>query len=185
MAGPGILTPSVERASGQHAKNLLVIVKDASGVADEIWDAIESLKYSNLVAISNPIRAEGRFIELIRQADQDRADQIPQHRLSVRSRFRALIHPMLTWKSRPMELLTAPGSTHVIDATAAPPSGCVATFEPSYRISLPINSSLNPGSITRPPYSGRTFPRITPCTGPAASPSMLAKASAATQRRSS
>jgi len=74
----GYSTTSVERASGQHAKNLLVIVEEASGVEDEIWDAIESLKYSKLVAIGNPIRGEGRFIELIRQADQDRADQSPQ-----------------------------------------------------------------------------------------------------------
>jgi hypothetical protein len=69
----------VERASGQHAKNLLVIVEEASGVEYEIWDAIESLKYSKLVAIGNPIRAKGRFFELIRRADEDRADQIPQH----------------------------------------------------------------------------------------------------------
>jgi hypothetical protein len=70
-------TTSVKRASGQHAKNLRVIVEEACSVEDEIWDAIENLKYSKLVAIGNPIRAEGRFIELIRQADQDRADQIP------------------------------------------------------------------------------------------------------------
>ena len=76
----GYSTTSVERASGQHAKDLLVIVEEASGVADEIWDALESLKYSKLVAIGNPIRAEGRFVDLIRQADTDRADGIPPHR---------------------------------------------------------------------------------------------------------
>jgi hypothetical protein len=58
---------------GRPQKNI-----EASGVEDEIWDAIESLQYSKLVAIGNPIRAEGRFIELIRQADQDRADHLPQ-----------------------------------------------------------------------------------------------------------
>jgi hypothetical protein len=73
----GYSTTSVERASGQHAKDLLVVVEEVSGVEDEIWDAIESLKYSKLVAIGNSIRAEGRFSELIRQADQDRAGQIP------------------------------------------------------------------------------------------------------------
>jgi hypothetical protein len=76
----GYSTTSVERASGQHAKDLMVIVEEASGVEDEIWDAIESLKYTKLVAIGNPIRAEGRFIELIRQADSDRADNIPLHK---------------------------------------------------------------------------------------------------------
>ena len=39
----GYSTTSVERASGQHAKDLLVIVEEASGVAGEICDAIESL----------------------------------------------------------------------------------------------------------------------------------------------
>ena len=74
----GYSTTSVERASGQHAKDLLVIVEEASGVEDEIYDALESLKYTKLVAIGNPIRAEGRFVDLIRQADTDRADGIPK-----------------------------------------------------------------------------------------------------------
>ena len=72
----GYSTTSVERASGQHAKDLLVIVEEASGVEDEIWDALDSLKYSKLVAIGNPIRAEGRFVDLIKQADTDRAEGI-------------------------------------------------------------------------------------------------------------
>ncbi len=76
----GYSTTSVERASGQHARDLLVIVEEASGVEDEIWDALESLKYTKLVAIGNPIRAEGRFIEMIRPADADRADGIPKHK---------------------------------------------------------------------------------------------------------
>ena len=76
----GYSTTSVERASGQHARDLLVIVEEASGVEDEIWDAIESLKYSKLIAIGNPIRAEGRFVDLIRQADRDRAEGIPPHK---------------------------------------------------------------------------------------------------------
>ncbi len=73
----GYCTTNVERASGQHAKELLVIVEEASGVDDEIWDAIESLKYTKLVAIGNPIRAEGRFVDLIRQAETDRREAIP------------------------------------------------------------------------------------------------------------
>lgn len=80
----GYSTTSVERASGQHAKDLLVIVEEASGVEDEIWDAIESLKYTRLVAIGNPIRAEGRFIDLIRQAETDARDGVPP-RLAVKA----------------------------------------------------------------------------------------------------
>jgi len=76
----GYPTTSVERASGQHAKDLLVIIEEASGVEDEIWNALYSLKYSKLVAIGNPIRAEGRFVDLIRQADKDREDCIPPNK---------------------------------------------------------------------------------------------------------
>lgn len=73
----GYSTTSVERASGQHAKNLLVVVEEASGVDDEIWDAIDSLKYSRLLAIGNPIRPDGRFVEMCKQADQDAKDNTP------------------------------------------------------------------------------------------------------------
>ena len=76
----GYSTTSVERASGQHARDLLVIVEEASGVEEEIWDALESLKYTRLVAIGNPIRAEGRFVDLIRQAQRDRSEGIPPHK---------------------------------------------------------------------------------------------------------
>ncbi len=73
----GFSTKSVERASGQHAGELLVLVIEGSGVEEEIWDAIESLGYQKLAINGNPIRADGRFVELIRQADADRRDGIP------------------------------------------------------------------------------------------------------------
>jgi hypothetical protein len=76
----GYSTTSIERASGQHNRKLLVVVEEASGVEDEIWDAIDSLKYVRLLAIGNPIRADGRFVSLIRQADADRRDGMPPHR---------------------------------------------------------------------------------------------------------
>ena len=72
----GYSTTSVERASGQHSRHLFVIVEEASGVEDEIWDAIESLGYERLLAIGNPIRADGRFVQLIRQAESDARDGI-------------------------------------------------------------------------------------------------------------
>jgi hypothetical protein len=78
----GFSTKSVERASGQHAGELLVLVIEGSGVEEEIWDAIESLGYDRLAVNGNPIRADGRFVQLIRQAEQDRNDQIPP-RLAV------------------------------------------------------------------------------------------------------
>ena len=72
----GYSTTSVERASGQHARELLVIVEEASGVETEVWEAIDSLKYTRLLAIGNPIRAEGQFIELIRRADKHKQDGV-------------------------------------------------------------------------------------------------------------
>jgi hypothetical protein len=76
----GFSTTSVERASGQHNRKLLCIVEEASGVEDAIYDAIDSLKYVRLLLIGNPIRATGRFVELIRQAEKDKQDGIPKHR---------------------------------------------------------------------------------------------------------
>lgn len=67
----GYSTTSVERASGQHAKFLLAIVEEASGLELEIWAAIESLGYSKLVAIGNPIRATGGFVDLCDEAARD------------------------------------------------------------------------------------------------------------------
>jgi hypothetical protein len=55
-------------------------MNEASGIEDEIYDAIDSLKYKRLVVFGNPIRAEGRFVELIRQAEKDKRDGVPKHR---------------------------------------------------------------------------------------------------------
>ena len=75
----GYSTTSVERASGQHNRKLLVGIMEASGVEDAIWDAVDSLKYSRLFAYGNPIRPDGRFVQLIRQAEKDRRDGVPKH----------------------------------------------------------------------------------------------------------
>ena len=76
----GFSTTSIERASGQHNPHLLVIIDEASGVDQEIFDAVESLGYERLVCIGNPIRAEGRFVNLIHQGEADKRDNIPAHR---------------------------------------------------------------------------------------------------------
>jgi hypothetical protein len=75
----GYSTTSVERASGQHNRKLLVIGEEASGIPDEIYDAIDSLKFARLLLIGNPIRSMGRFVDLIHQADKDRRDGVPKH----------------------------------------------------------------------------------------------------------
>jgi hypothetical protein len=75
----GFSTTSVERASGHHGGNILVIGEEASGIEQEIADAIESLGYLRLLLIGNPIRADGWFVDMIRQAGKDQQDAIPKH----------------------------------------------------------------------------------------------------------
>jgi hypothetical protein len=72
----GFSTKSVERASGQHAGELLVLVIEGSGVEPEIWEAIDSLGAQRMAINGNPIRADGRMVELIRQAEKDKVDRI-------------------------------------------------------------------------------------------------------------
>jgi hypothetical protein len=72
----GYSTTSVERASGQHARKVLVIVEEASGLEDEQWGALQSLKANRTLAIGNPIRSEGGFLRLIRQAEEDFRDKL-------------------------------------------------------------------------------------------------------------
>lgn len=72
----GFSTTGVERASGQHAGSLLVIADEASAIETPIWEAVDSLGYERLFAIGNPIRNDGVFIDLIRQAEADRRDGI-------------------------------------------------------------------------------------------------------------
>ena len=44
----GFSPTSVERSSGQHAKHLLTVVEEASGVEDFVFDAIDSLGYEEI-----------------------------------------------------------------------------------------------------------------------------------------
>ena len=76
----GISTTTVENASGHHNPKLLVIVDEASSADQTARDAIESLGYERLVLIGNPIRADGWFVDLIRQAESDKRDNIPDHK---------------------------------------------------------------------------------------------------------
>lgn len=96
----GYSTNSVERASGQHNRRLLVIVEESSGVPDEIWDAIESLSYYRMLAIGNPLRADGGFVQWIRQAEADRRDGIPPERAANAIRISSRENPDAnSWKS--------------------------------------------------------------------------------------
>ena len=68
----GIATRGVERLSGQHAADLLVAVDEASGIDEEIAEALDSLKPSKSVWIGNPLRRDGRFWNLAQQAQRER-----------------------------------------------------------------------------------------------------------------
>jgi hypothetical protein len=70
----GIATRGVERLSGQHNPDLLVVVDEASGIESEIWEALDSQNPRKLVIFGNPLRAEGRFRELSLRAERERSD---------------------------------------------------------------------------------------------------------------
>ncbi len=65
----GFSTSTIERASGHHARDMLVIVDEASGVPDESWQAIDSLGFSKMLVAGNPIRSDGKFAALCEQGD--------------------------------------------------------------------------------------------------------------------
>jgi hypothetical protein len=109
----GFSTKSIERASGQHAGELLVLVIEGSGVEEEVWDAIESLGYDRLAVNGNPIRADGRFVSLIRQAERDKNDGIPP-RLAVNAiRIRSTESPHAKLPKSPVGLADATWLTAV------------------------------------------------------------------------
>ena len=56
-------TTKVERFSGHHKEDLLAVVDEASGVADEIFEAIGSLNPSRELYLGNPLRPDGTFYE--------------------------------------------------------------------------------------------------------------------------
>jgi hypothetical protein len=65
--GRGVLlaysTTKTERLSGHHAADLLAVIDEGSGVAPEIWEAIDSLGPSRLLVLGNPLRPDGPFYD--------------------------------------------------------------------------------------------------------------------------
>jgi hypothetical protein len=67
----GLATDEAVRFQGFHAENLLIILDEASGIADDIWDAAEGVAVggnNRILAIGNPLRPEGRFYRLFQEA---------------------------------------------------------------------------------------------------------------------
>lgn len=60
----GLSTDTPERFAGYHADRLLVVLDEASGVSEAVWEAAETLittPSSHLLAIGNPTRTSGAF----------------------------------------------------------------------------------------------------------------------------
>lgn len=73
----GLSTTSVERASGQHNEELLVVVEEASAEemdASGAPEAIRGLNPAKLILIGNPLRPEGWFYRLAQRAARERDD---------------------------------------------------------------------------------------------------------------
>lgn len=56
-------TNKVERFSGHHATDLFAILDEASGISDEIYEAISSLNPSRELLLGNPLRPSGTFYD--------------------------------------------------------------------------------------------------------------------------
>ena len=100
----GYSTTTVERASGQHAGQLLVIIEEASGLDSEMSGALESLGYTKLVAIGNPLRAEGPFVDLCDQALSDRVRGIPSREATCYRNLPSTASPHAMWTKSPVGL---------------------------------------------------------------------------------
>lgn len=65
----GFATKTPDNFQGLHSEHVLIIVDEASGVTEEIFDAIEGVMTSDncrLLAIGNPTEASGKFYEMFR-----------------------------------------------------------------------------------------------------------------------
>lgn len=69
----GLATRGIERLSGQHRGDLLIIVDEASGVMSEIFEGLASLNPSKMLAIGNPLKAEGEFRDLADRAKREKS----------------------------------------------------------------------------------------------------------------
>lgn len=64
----GFGSGSVESKSGRHAKDLFALIDEASGVAAQVHEAVDSLNPSRRLYTGNPIKPEGKFYDLCQSA---------------------------------------------------------------------------------------------------------------------
>jgi len=63
----GLSTDQPDQFQGFHSPNLLVVIDEASGVDDIIFEAIDGLKPSKILLIGNPLRNTGRFANAFKE----------------------------------------------------------------------------------------------------------------------
>jgi hypothetical protein len=99
----GLSTTETERISGKHAKHLMVICDEASGITEEIWQGIHSLNYSTLLITGNPLVSDGPFKEAW---DRSRLEQqsIPDDQKTVGFPVSAFDSPHIHLKRSPCGL---------------------------------------------------------------------------------
>ncbi len=71
----GLSTDASDQFQGFHGKRLLVIGDEASGIPEEIWQAVDGLAATCILMIGNPLKNEGRF------ADAFKSDRV--HKLTI------------------------------------------------------------------------------------------------------
>jgi hypothetical protein len=100
----GLATNEVERISGQHAGDLLVAVDEASGIEPEIWEGIDSLAFSRLVVIGNPLRPEGRFFDLFQQSRKEKEQGVDPRKRVWSTQISTLEGPHVDLETSPVGL---------------------------------------------------------------------------------
>lgn len=63
----GIATDKPDQFQGFHSPHLLVIVDEASGIAEDIFEAIDGLKPTKTLLLGNPLRNTGRFARAFKE----------------------------------------------------------------------------------------------------------------------
>ena len=63
----GLSTDEPDQFQGFHSPHLLVIVDEASGVSQPIYEAIDGLKPEKILLIGNPLKTTGRFADSFKE----------------------------------------------------------------------------------------------------------------------
>jgi hypothetical protein len=95
-----------ESFAGVHGEDVLVIVDEASGVDQAIFDAIESLGYTRLLVLGNPIRATGHFRALYDQARAGQPGYASHHLTAFDSPYADLTDEEVRERGLPFGLTT-------------------------------------------------------------------------------